>query len=204
MAERFHQTNIFCQTSFNRRKWRLLRNPLKSGKLYDVRQRFVSVNGSLVWKMSSNRTRWHSEYRRMVRTSGKPKCSLWLLDHSSVSVDDASSVCYITAGRQPWLISATPGTDNTMDVCTIPHLLFPMVVWPYLWHDEFAGEPSKYVCRVACWEICCAQNKRRFFRNWYRSMSWAGAGKASNGAVGLSENPAALRGRTVASPEVAR
>ena len=31
-----------------------------------------------------------------------------------------------------------------------------------------------------------------------------GAGRASNGAVGLSENPAALRGRTVASPEVAR
>ncbi len=30
-----------------------------------------------------------------------------------------------------------------------------------------------------------------------------GAVKASNGAVGLSENPAASRGRTVASPEVA-
>ena len=31
-----------------------------------------------------------------------------------------------------------------------------------------------------------------------------GAVNASNGAVGLSENPEALRGRTVACPEVAR
>ena len=160
MAERFHLTNIFHQTSFNRRKWRLCRTPLKYGQLYDVRQHIVSVNGSLVWTISSNRRRWHSQHRRMVRTSGKPKCSLWLQDQSHVTVDYASSVCYITSGRQLWLISTIPGTYNTMEVCIIPHPLFPVLFCPYPWHDEFAGEPAKQLCRIPCWKIGCAQNKR--------------------------------------------
>ena len=45
--------------------------------------------------MSSNRERWHSQLRRIVRTTSRAKCLLWLLAQIHVTVDHASLVYVI-------------------------------------------------------------------------------------------------------------
>ena len=47
------------------------------------------MNGSLVWTMSRNRERWHSQLRRVGRTASRAKWSLWLLAQRSVTVEHA-------------------------------------------------------------------------------------------------------------------
>ena len=134
-----------------------------SKMLADFRQRIVSVSGSLVWTMSSNQERWHSQFRRAVYTAIITNWSLWLLAQMSVTVDRASFVCGILLQEGNFTVFAIPGTDRTTDVCITPNPLFPVVVCPYSWHDDFdAGEPSKHSCsRVPCWKNYNAQNKQQ-------------------------------------------
>ena len=168
----------------------MLRKPPKCWKLYDFKQRIVSVNGSLVWTMSSNRNRRHSQLRRVVRTPNRAKCSRWwLLAQRSVSADHVSFVYVILLqegnfgmylqylahhGCVHYTNTTIPGGCLSMSI-----VVYEIVVYK---------TSSKFSAMTI--DRCHEQDN--------------GSVKVANGAVGLTEKPAALMRWKVAGPGVAR
>ena len=120
----------------------------------------------------------------------------------SVTVDYASSVCSLREGNFDFYVQS------------LAHIIQWMFV---LYHTHY----SRWVFSISVAERVCRWTSYAEFRagkivvHKTSDTFWGiaidrcdeqdnGAVKASNGVVGPGENPAALRGRTVASPEVAR